>query len=107
MLKTNRVHVCPKSPVGSTINGQPPSITLMACFRPNSVADRETLAVPVDRCIQTRLIPSWAHWAMVASAASGLVPITTASTPPVIDFRSGQARSPSAVCAFGLTAKSL
>ena len=53
------------------------------------LADGETLPPPKARCIHTCLIPSSAHSRMVASAVSGLVPITTASTPPGIDFRSG------------------
>ena len=43
--------------------------TVMACFRPDSLADPGTLPALVDRCFQTRLIPSWAHSAMAASGS--------------------------------------
>src|SRR6185436_4117630 len=87
--RKNRMHLCPRSAVGSNINGQPPSITVIPCCRPYSVAAGETLPLPADRCIHTCLIPSSAHSRIVASAVSGLVPITTASTPPGIDVRLG------------------
>jgi len=78
MLKKNRMHLCPMSAVGSNIKGQPPSITVIPCCRPYSVAADDTLPVPTERCIHTFLIPSSALSRMVASAVSGLVPITTA-----------------------------
>jgi hypothetical protein len=71
------MHLCPKSAVGSNINGQPPSITVIPCCRPYSVAAGETLPLPLDRCIHTCLIPSSAHSRIVASAVSGSGPITT------------------------------
>src|SRR6266568_916545 len=64
------------------MHGHPPSITVMPCWRPYSAAAGETLPAPGPRCIQTRLMPRSAHSRMVASAACGLVPINTQSTPP-------------------------
>jgi hypothetical protein len=43
------------------MHGQPPSITVMPCSRPYSVAASETLPAPGLQCIQTCLIPSSAH----------------------------------------------
>ena len=48
----------------------------------------DTLPAPGPRCIQTCLMPSSAHSRIVVSAVSGLVAITTASTPPGIEARS-------------------
>src|SRR5450631_2812282 len=89
MLRKNFMHLCTTSLVGSNIRGQPPSITVMPCARPYSVAAGETLPAPLERCIHTWRIPISAHSRMVTSAVSGLVPITTAPTPPGMDFRSG------------------
>src|SRR5262245_37379378 len=83
-----RITLWPKSAVGPNINGQPPSITVMPCCRPYSVAGFETLLPPEPWCIQTCLMPSSAHSRLVPSANSGLVAITTASTPPGIEVRS-------------------
>src|SRR5215204_5369995 len=85
---TRRMTLWPKSAVGPNMQGQPPSITVMPRCRPNAVAAAETLPVPGPRCIQTCVMPSSAHWRIVSSAISGRVPITTAWTPPGIDFRS-------------------
>ncbi len=87
-VHTSRMTLCPLSAVGSNINGQPPSITVISWSRPYSVASRDTLPPPTDRCIQTRVIPRSAHSRMVLIAVSGFVPMTTASTPPGIDLRS-------------------
>src|SRR5512132_58707 len=85
---TNRMTLWPKSAVGGNIRGQPPSITVMPCWRPNWVAACETLPAPGPRCIHTWLMPRSAHSRMMSSAISGRVPITTAWPPPGIDFRS-------------------
>src|SRR6266498_3290752 len=87
-VNTKRIALCPGSAVGSNIRGQPPSITLIPCCRPYSVAAPETLPAPNARCIHTYLMPSSTHSRIVPSASSGLVPMTTASTPPGTDFRS-------------------
>src|SRR5439155_20762046 len=55
---------------------------------PNLSGRVETLPPPTGQCIQTCLIPSTAHSRRVASALSGLVPMTTAETPPGNDFKS-------------------
>jgi hypothetical protein len=65
---------------------------------------RDTAAAG-PRCIRMCSIPSSEHSRIVSSASSGRVPITTASTPPGIERRSGKARSPSTSSAFGFTAK--
>src|SRR5205823_12145490 len=80
-----RITLWPKSAVAPNIKGQPPSITVMPCCLPYSVAVGDTLPAPGPRCIQTCLIPSSAHSRIVSSARSGRVPMTTASTPPGID----------------------
>ena len=66
------------------MHGQPPSITAIALLTAVRSRSSETLPAPGPRCIQTCLIPSSAHSRIVSSAISGLVPITTASTPPGI-----------------------
>src|SRR4029453_3615840 len=101
---TTRITLCPASAVGANISGQPPSITVTPCRLPYSVAASETLPPPNERCIQTRSIPRSTHSRIVFSAISGLVPMTTASTPPGIDLRSWKQGSPSTSSAFGFTA---
>jgi hypothetical protein len=45
-VKTTRVALWPRSAVGSNMHGQPPSITVIPCRRPYSVAAAETLPAP-------------------------------------------------------------
>jgi hypothetical protein len=92
----------PGSAAGSNMSGQPPSITRMPCSRPQAAADPEKLPRSKARCIHTCLMPRSAHSCMVASAVSGRVAITTASTPPGIDFKSWKHLSPSTWSALGL-----
>ena len=68
---------------------QPPSMTVIPYARPYSAAAWESLPIPGPRCIHTCLTLSSAHSRMVSPASAGLVPITTASTPPGTDFTFG------------------
>lgn len=63
-------------------------MTVIPRSRPYVVAASETLPAPNERCIHTRRIPRSVHSRIVSSAIWGLVPITTASTPSGIDFKS-------------------
>ena len=56
-VKTNRIILCPASAVGSNINGQPPSMTVIPWVRPYSVAASETLPAPNEW-----LVSSLAGW---------------------------------------------
>ena len=64
-------------------------MTTMWCSRPNVVASSETLPPPNERCIHTLVMPRFDASRTVSSAYLGLVPTTTASTPPGMDRRSG------------------
>jgi DNA-binding transcriptional regulator YdaS (Cro superfamily) len=66
------------------------SITEMSCSRQNAVAEAEALLPwTIDLWIQTRETPASGHCRTMDSVTSGRVTMTTPSTPPGIDFRSG------------------
>src|SRR4029079_16936611 len=89
-FRIHRMHACPKSTPSPYIIGQTPAITLISCWRQNSTAIEETLdPFPKDWCIHTRRTPVSLQSRTIRSVTSGRVMITTASTPPGIDRRSG------------------
>lgn len=45
-VNMKRIALCPRSAVGSNINGQPPSMTVIPCWRPYWVAASDTLLPP-------------------------------------------------------------
>src|SRR4030095_10418773 len=89
-LRIHRIHVCPKSTLAPYLIGRGRAITLISCGRQNSTAAAETLdPFPIDWCIHTRRTPASLQSCTIRSVVSGRVMITTPSTPPGIDCRSG------------------
>ena len=79
----------PPSDADPYIRGHPPSITVTPCSRPDTTADADTLPGPKERCIHTSVMPRSTASRIVPSAYAALVAITTASTPPGTERRSG------------------
>lgn len=78
----------PGSAVGENMSGQPPGMTATPWLRPYSAAGSDMLPSPKARCSHTRPMPASMQSLITASATSGVVPITTPSTPPGIDLTS-------------------
>src|SRR4029078_1155131 len=71
-VRTQRMHVCPKSTSSPNIIGQAPAITLMSWRRHQSTASREKLRdLVIDWCIQTRGTPASTQSWKIRSVTSG------------------------------------
>src|SRR5664279_1112555 len=56
-VRTLHINRCPLSPSAWNISGQPPSMTVIPCSRPQFAAVVETDPAPNERCIHTFPIP--------------------------------------------------